>query len=384
MKRSLVISFVLHCLILGSAMLVLGAPAPLEVADVDALPVTLVPVEDVTQIQQGDDKADLAEIAAPVPTKRPTEVADAENVGDNDVDLSTQKDAAPSTREEKQAAIPKPAEAPEPQPAPEPEPVAETPAPAPVEEPPPPAPTPAPKPAPAPAPEPAPAPTPEAVETPAPAPAPAPEPQTAEAEPEQPAEEETTELAFPDQAPLPTRRPPEPQRQVAETKPAPQKPAEKKPETDNQTTASTTPEKDDFNVDDIAALLNRTEAEGGGARRSEAPAALGGQRTTAGSTLSQSEIDALRGQIQRNWSILAGLDGADGVRIRIHMKLDPSGAIIGEPEVTATGGSDSARRILAGGARRAVLKASPFTQLPPEKYDAWSEVIVNFDPSQMI
>ena len=52
--------------------------------------------------------------------------------------------------------------------------------------------------------------------------------------------------------------------------------------------------------------------------------------------------------------------------------------------MTATGGSESARRILAGGARRAVLKSSPFVQLPPEKYDAWSEVIVNFDPSQML
>jgi len=37
---------------------------------------------------------------------------------------------------------------------------------------------------------------------------------------------------------------------------------------------------------------------------------------------------------------------------------------------------------LSGSARRAVLRAQPY-QLPKEKYDSWSDVIVNFDPSQM-
>jgi hypothetical protein len=50
----------------------------------------------------------------------------------------------------------------------------------------------------------------------------------------------------------------------------------------------------------------------------------------------------------------------------------------------ATGGSDSARRALAGGVRRAIMKSRPFKGLPPEKYDAWSEVVVNFDPSAMM
>ena len=371
MKRSLAISFFLHCLVLGWAILVLGNPGSLEVADVDALPVTLIPVEDITQVQQGDSEAELTDVAAPVPTRRPQDVAEAQNVGDNDVDLETQDDAAPSDTEREQAALPTPSETVSNEQTPEE--VAAAPKPEPRDPAPTPEPASVPEPAPAPAPEPAPAPVPEAAVI----PEPAPEPDVAEAPPE-PQQPEEPELAFPDQAPLPTRRPPEPQRQVAETPPV------ERPRTDNQTTASTTSEQDDFNVDDIAALLNRTEAQGGGARRSEQAAAMGAQRTTGGATLTQSELDALRGQIQRNWSILAGLDGAEGVRIRIQMKLDPSGAIVGQPEVTATGGSESARRILAGGARRAVLKASPFVNLPPEKYDAWNEVVVNFDPSSML
>ncbi|QQM31810.1 hypothetical protein JET14_06500 [Martelella lutilitoris] len=383
MTRSFAISFVLHCLVIGWAVFLLGTPPSMEVADVDALPVTLIPVQDITQVQEGDQDAELAEIAAPVPTRRQDQVADAQNVGENEIDLNRAEQATPDNVEQEQAALPTPSAAETPEPAPQQD-VAE--APPPVPEPaqrpePTPEPAPAPEPEPAPAPEPTPAPEPapepEAVETPEPAPAPTPEPAEASApepEPAPPAEPAEPELAFPDQAPLPTRRPAQPALRETRTAQAPQ--------TDSQTTAST--ETDDFNVDDIAALLNRTEATGGGARRTETPAALGTQRPSNSAQLSQSELDALRGQIQRNWSILAGLDGAEGVRIRIHMKLDPSGAIVGTPEVTATGGSESARRILAGGARRAVLKSSPFVQLPPEKYDAWSEVIVNFDPSQML
>ncbi len=72
------------------------------------------------------------------------------------------------------------------------------------------------------------------------------------------------------------------------------------------------------------------------------------------------------------------------VRIKVHMKLDQDGNIIGEPEVEATGGdNDSTRRALAGGAYRAIMKSAPFSSLPKDKYDAWNEVVVNFDPSDL-
>jgi hypothetical protein len=75
---------------------------------------------------------------------------------------------------------------------------------------------------------------------------------------------------------------------------------------------------------------------------------------------------------------------ATGIRIQVKFRLDENGAIIGEPEVSATGGSAQAQQVLMGGARRAVLKSSPFKSLPRDKYDAWAEVIVNFDPSELL
>lgn len=89
MKGSIATSAVLHALVLTWALVSLGSPADFEVADVEALPVDIVPVESITQIQQGDKKAPAKEKASPVPTKKPTPVENAENVGENDVDLKT-------------------------------------------------------------------------------------------------------------------------------------------------------------------------------------------------------------------------------------------------------------------------------------------------------
>ncbi|OCW59297.1 hypothetical protein [Hoeflea olei] len=366
MKGSLATSTVLHVLVLGFALSSFSAPRTLEVADVEALPVSIVPIEEITQMQQGDKTAPLAEIAAPIPTARPDPVADAENAGDNTVDLKSSKSAKPSPQEVVSEAPPKPAEKPVPVPepapkAPEPPQAAEAePAPAPE------------KPA-----EPAPAPEEVAALPPESAPDPVAEAIT-EAEPAKP-----DFAALPSVGPVPQARP-EPPKETAkapakptaatETAKAPAKPA---------AAAETASTKDsDFNADEVAALLNKQDAKGGGAKRSTETASLGASRTTRGNTLSQSEMDALRGQIQRNWNIIPGMADGGDVRVTVTMKLDPSGNIVGQPDVVATGGSEGVRRTLSGSARRAVLKSQPY-QLPQEKYDSWAEVVVNFDPSQM-
>jgi hypothetical protein len=68
MKGSLATSTVLHVLVLGAALSSFTAPRTLEVADVESFPVSIVPVEEITQIQQGEKTAPIAERAAPTPT----------------------------------------------------------------------------------------------------------------------------------------------------------------------------------------------------------------------------------------------------------------------------------------------------------------------------
>ncbi len=356
MKGSLATSAVLHVLVLTWALVSLGSPAEFEVADVEALPVDIVPVESITQIQQGDRQAPAKEKASPVPTKKPTPVENAENVGDHDVDIKSppKPDAKPAPNES--AAAPEKTEKAPPTPDPvreEIEQVEET------------------KPASEPATEVAALPEPKQEVT------PDSRPEAAPVE-EKPAENPEAE-ALPDKVPTPMAKPKvEKPAQTAKT------PERKKEEAKKEQKKATSQKESDFNADEIAALLNKQDSSGGGAKRSTEEAALGGKKTTSGEKLSQSEIDALRGQIQNNWSIIPGMADAADVRIKVTMRLDRNGELVGEPEVEATGGSDAARRALMGGARRAILKSAPFQGLPADKYDSWSEVVVNFDPSSML
>ncbi|APO76153.1 hypothetical protein AM571_CH03360 [Rhizobium etli 8C-3] len=373
MKTSVVTSAVLHGLVLAAALVTIGSPESFKVDDFEAMPVDLVPVESITQMQQGDKTAKPNDKPAPKPTSKPADVADAENLGDNKVDLKTPPvpNAKPSNNES--TAAPKATEKPLPQNDPVPNEVKEimkedTV----VDEPKEVASIPETKP--------------EIVPTP-----PKPEEMPAEqAEPPKPEAE-----ALPDNVPTPVAKP--------QVKPPEQKPAEKPPEKaqDEKKTADKQPDKkkadkaqekakassskqSDFNADDIAALLNKQEPSNGGAKRSTEVASLGAKKSNnTGAKLSMSEMDALRNAIAGNWQIIPGLADMDQVRITVHMKLDENGEIIGDPEVEATGGNESTRRALAGGAYRAVKRSAPFTNLPKDKYDAWSEVIVNFDPSQM-
>lgn len=92
---------------------------------------------------------------------------------------------------------------------------------------------------------------------------------------------------------------------------------------------------------------------------------------------------AIPNQVLQNWNVIPGLEGADKVRIKIKMKLDPSGRIVGTPDVMATGGPTATRQAIASSAYRAVLRSSPFKNLPLDKYDAWKEVVINFDTSDL-
>ena len=116
MKAGLTTSVVMHAALLGFGLISLSAPAPMDVADVEALPVDIVPVEELTQIQQGEKKAPVSEKPAPMPTKRPDTVPDAQKVGDNDVDtdnpITPDEKINPVKTAEAKAPAPKPVEKP--------------------------------------------------------------------------------------------------------------------------------------------------------------------------------------------------------------------------------------------------------------------------------
>ena len=66
---------------LAWGLVTFSAPAPLQVADVEALPIDIVPIEELTKAVQGDRKAALSDKPAPTPTQRPVEAPPAPPTG---------------------------------------------------------------------------------------------------------------------------------------------------------------------------------------------------------------------------------------------------------------------------------------------------------------
>ncbi|BCP54935.1 hypothetical protein K32_35520 [Kaistia sp. 32K] len=326
MRAGLVTSVAAHLSLLAWGLIGLPSSKPFDVTMVESMPVELVPISEVTSLQKGKKTAEVKD--KPSPNK-------------------------PAEKE-----TPKPSPAP---PKPTPPATPPPPPPPPKSEPTPPAPKP-PEPAPAP-PEPAP-PEPAKAEPapakpePTPAPEPAPAPKEAEAAPPQP-------------APKPRVKPTPPK--PVQTAEAPKKPAEKTSQHQTQSTTSS-----DFDADRIAALLDRQKPTGG-ETASQEPESFGAEQARNPSArMTQSEIDALRSQVQRCWNIPVGWTDPSEVTVTIRFKLNQDGSVSGVPSIQQYPASQYGT-VAAESAVRAVMQCGPY-QLPAEKYELWSEIQMRFSP----
>jgi TolA protein len=383
MKGSVITSIVLHGLLLVWLLVSFGSVEPLEVTAGEALPVELI--TDSSQLQEGDKEAPKKEEAAKEQTKREAKLENALNSGDNDFDLKsvptpvekpsnvqktatakkTDEVAQQDTEEQKSDDNVKEDTAVEPDTE-----VA-------------------------------------ALEKPVVDIKPEPRPDEKLAE-EKPVVDEAKEEPLPDNVPVPVSRPKVEPQKVEEKKDEPKKVEEKKEEKkdvkvaeakteknknakkdkENKKAKKTTTSKDsDFTdtTNEIAELLNKVDNDAGGAKRNKNTKAFGAETTNSTSAkLSQSEMDALRGMIEKNWSIMPGQVSSNDIVITVKFQLDQDGNLVGEPEVTGKGGDGSPLSALEGGAVRAVKKSAPFDQLPKDKYETWKVVTVNFNPSDIM
>ncbi|WP_439530302.1 cell envelope biogenesis protein TolA [Pannonibacter sp.] len=330
MRAGLIASLTGHVAICIWALVGLPAVEGFETKPVESLPVDLVPIGEFTQPNKGEKTAELKEKPSES-TSKETKNAKAEPdkaAGESKVELPTPPTPRPT---------PQPVKAPEP---------ASTPPPAPT----PPEPTP-------PKPEP-----PKPVETPPP-PTPAPEkPEVAEAKP---AEEAPKAVPF------------EPVKVTPKSKPTPPKPA-----TPTQTAQAQPAKPQDFNPNQISALLNKVDPSGGGSAANKESASLGSRDGNNNVKMTVSELDALRGQISRCWNPPAGAVGAEDLKVRVQFNLTEAGEVQGAPRILNSNGNPSFRAA-SDSAIRAVMRCAPYS-LPAEKYNAWREVIINFDPREML
>jgi hypothetical protein len=209
-------------------------------------------------------------------------------------------------------------------------------------------------------PEPKPEETPKAEEKPKPKPEPKPVKQAAKPEPKSP-EATKAEAKKPEEKP-------KPKKQAEAKKPAPKQDSKR-----------------DFNTDRIAALLDKipdADNEPAPVLPPEAePKKVRGQSNGTEMTMSVNEIDALRARIAQCWSPPPGGLGADQIVVKLRLRLNEDGTLVGYPTI-ANRGSSPFFQAAADSAVRAVYQCQPYA-LPAEKYELWRDMILTFDPSDM-
>jgi outer membrane biosynthesis protein TonB len=173
---------------------------------------------------------------------------------------------------------------------------------------------------------------------------------------------------------------PKPETKAAAKKPEAKKTAEAKPK------PKPVAKKRDFNADRIAALLNKIpdatdEAKPVVPDDGAPPKKVKGQTNGTEMTMSVNEIDALRARIANCWTPPPGGLGADKIVIKLRLKLNEDGTLVGTPTITNSGSSPFFQAA-ADSAVRAVYQCQPY-ELPAEKYALWRDMILNFDPSDM-
>ena len=107
-----------------------------------------------------------------------------------------------------------------------------------------------------------------------------------------------------------------------------------------------------------------------------------------GLPLSMSELDAIRSQIAKCWSVPAGAKNAENLQVTLRVQLQQDGTVItvelADESVPRYGSGDTFFRAAADSALRAVRQCSPLKNLPPEKYQTWKDIIMTFDPKEML
>jgi hypothetical protein len=105
-----------------------------------------------------------------------------------------------------------------------------------------------------------------------------------------------------------------------------------------------------------------------------------------GSQLTASEIDLIRQQIEQCWNVPAGARDAQDLDIEVKAVVNPDGTVQ-QATIVDTGryGADPFFRAAADSAKRALLnpQCSPL-RLPPDKYEAWHNLDLFFNPKDLL
>ncbi|WP_396584040.1 cell envelope biogenesis protein TolA [Bartonella grahamii] len=145
-------------------------------------------------------------------------------------------------------------------------------------------------------------------------------------------------------------------------------------------------------IEDILALeennlLNRARTQGGGAKRSHTPEALGARKNIDYTTkMAQTLVNIAGGCIQQKLKLVAlGGDLKNRPVVRLRFYLDREGMVVGDPIIDPVSGLESQQAIMMRQVYAAVFSCQPYADLPRDQYDLWGQGFdFNVDPLQEI
>jgi hypothetical protein len=218
------------------------------------------------------------------------------------------------------------------------------------------------------------------------APPPPPEPVEVEAPPPEP------EAPAPPPPPVaeapPPPPPPPPPPQVAEAPPPPTPAPLRNLPAPRRKPAP--PQKPNFNIDDVVKLLDKRDTKPPAAP--PPPNARLAENTQKGigaqNALTVDIKDALLSQMRACWNVPVGAPNPEQLIVQVRVFLSQDGKLARPPQLepaTRTAMATNAYlRTAAEAALRAVNICEPYQHLPAEKYEAWREIVMTFDPSKMV
>lgn len=215
-----------------------------------------------------------------------------------------------------------------------------------------------------------------------PEPKPEPKPEPAKVEPTPPDPAPLEELIKKTEEVAPEPKPVEEPRK-AEQKPAPKPRLKPKPP---KRVAKKKKKQREFKLNDIAALLNKTDEE------KTAPASqsifgtpLQGSQNLTGNDqqVTATALDWLRQRVGQCWSVPAGARNAAGLVVTLRFQLDVNGKLTSQPLVERVTNHPAAEAA-ARSALAALIQCQPYDRMPRETHHLWSDIRMKFDPSLMV
>jgi outer membrane biosynthesis protein TonB len=184
--------------------------------------------------------------------------------------------------------------------------------------------------------------------------------------------------------PKPVAPPPEDALEKTKVEP---KPEEKPKEPEAAEKVEKKPEETQQNFENLLKNLQDSETvpEDAEVAKEAAPAAPS-QEGAFSEQMTMSELDALRQQLSRCWSIQAGARYAEDLVVEVRITVSPERRVLSATVVDQWRyGQDSYFRAAADSAVRAVNSPQCETlNLNPDKYDMWKDMVVTFDPRDML